>query len=299
MSHFYENMKETQLKVGIFVIICLVVLFLSYSWLQDWFMSSKLQTYQVLFDQVNTLEKGNTVYYRGVRVGRVSGLTIRYDGILLDLLVDKSVKISKDATFVIKDKDMMGTKSLEIIPGNSSDYLTVNEIHKGTGLPGFSDLISNVNTLSGKVELLIDQLNKDELFVDKLDKLLDNAFESLKDIRIVISDLQRSDMLIAFTELKKASESLHTFVDDNADGLSTTLTTAKTSLVKMDSLVAVSTKIVTNINDKLENNEDSNANKLLTDDELYQNLVKATNELQLLLNDIKAHPTKYFKFSVF
>jgi len=299
MSHFYENVQSTQLKVGVFVIVCLVVLFLSYSWLMDWFMGSKLERYHVLFDQVNTLEKGNTVYYRGVRVGRVSGLTIRYDGILLELLIDNSVKISKDATFIIKDKDMMGTKSLEIVPGVSNEYINNTEIYPGKGLPGFSDLISNVNTLSGKVELLIDQLNKDDLFVEKLDRLLDSASESLTQMQTLVSDLQRSDMLSAFRELRKASESLHAFVGDNAEGMSTTLASAKVSLVKIDSLVTISTKVVSDVQDKLKNNENSNVNKLLTDEELYQNLVKATKELELLLNDIKAHPTKYFKFSVF
>jgi len=298
MSHFYENVKETQFKVGVFVVICLLALFLSYSWLMDWFMGSRFDSYRVLFDQVSTLEKGNTVYYRGVRVGKVSNLTIRTDGILLDLLVDSKVKISTDAVFTIKDKDMMGTKSLEITPGVSTQWLTDKEIYMGRGLPGFSDLISNVNTLSAKVELLIDQLNKDELFTEKLNKLLDNADVSLKDLNKLMHDLDNSDLIISFTELRKASESLQALVKDNEQNLTSTLSAAVNTFAKVDSLVVVTTEAMAYINTKLKN-EDSNVNKLLSDEELYINLVKSTKELEQLLNDIKAHPTKYFKFSVF
>jgi len=298
MSHFYENVKETQFKVGVFVVICLLALFLSYSWLMDWFMGSRFDSYRVLFDQVSTLEKGNTVYYRGVRVGKVSNLTIRTDGILLDLLVDSKVKISTDAVFTIKDKDMMGTKSLEITPGISTQWLNDKEIYMGRGLPGFSDLISNVNTLSAKVELLIDQLNRDELFTEKLNKLLDNADVSLKDLNKLMHDLDNSDLLVSFTELRKASESLQALIKDNEENLTTTLGAAVNTFSKVDSLVVVTTEAMAYINSKLKN-EDSNVNKLLSDEELYINLVKSTKELELLLNDIKAHPTKYFKFSVF
>ena len=41
------------------------------------------------------------------------------------------------------------------------------------------------------------------------------------------------------------------------------------------------------------------AGKLLKDDKLYANLEKASKELELLLEDLRLHPTRYVNISVF
>jgi phospholipid/cholesterol/gamma-HCH transport system substrate-binding protein len=298
MSSFYKNVKQTQLKVGIFVVICLIALFLSYSWLMDWFMGSKFEKYQVLFDTVNTMERGNTVYFRGVRVGRVTDLTFRHDGILVTMMVEANVMIDKAATFEIKDKDMMGTKSLEIIPGNSPERLDPNEIYRGRGLPGFSDLISNVNALSGKIESLIDQLDRDDQFVDKLDNIMLNADKSLISLQHLMTDINNSDLLRSFTELHRASKSINELIANNTDNLLAMLDATQNTFTKIDSLVTQTGQFVTVFSEMM-TTEDGSINKLLTDDKLYETIINTTQELETLLNDIKKNPKKYFKFSVF
>jgi phospholipid/cholesterol/gamma-HCH transport system substrate-binding protein len=298
MSSFYRNVKQTQLKVGVFVVICLVALFLSYSWLMDWFMGSKFEKYQVLFDTVNTMERGNTVYFRGVRVGRVTDLSFRHDGILVTIQVEAAVNIDKEATFEIKDKDMMGTKSLEIIPGNHPERLDPREIYRGRGLPGFSDLISNVNSLSEKIESLVDQLDKDDMFVDKLDNLILNADRSLISLQHLMTDINNSDILRSFTELHRASRSINELIADNTDNLLAMLDVTHNTFTKIDSLVTQTGQFVTFFSDMM-TTEDGNLNKLLTDDQLYETVINTTRELEILLNDIKKNPRKYFKFSVF
>ena len=45
--------------------------------------------------------------------------------------------------------------------------------------------------------------------------------------------------------------------------------------------------------------EDNSLNKLITEKELYENLLKATANLDSLLKDIKKNPKKYFQIKVF
>ncbi|MDD2597294.1 MAG: hypothetical protein PHY98_06275, partial [Candidatus Cloacimonetes bacterium] len=41
------------------------------------------------------------------------------------------------------------------------------------------------------------------------------------------------------------------------------------------------------------------AGKLLTDDELYTGMQRSIDNLEALIKDVKAHPKKYLKFSIF
>ena len=298
MSHFFKNIREYQIKVGIFVAICLVIVFFSYNWLMDRFSGNKYEKYQVLFDSVSNLERGNSVFFRGVRVGKVISLSFTDDGILLDLMIERNLKIDKKAAFLIKDKDMLGTKTLEIIPGNSIEQINPKEVQSGRSIPGFSDLISNINNLSEKIEALVVEIEDEEKFFSKVSDLVTNVDVSLKSMQFIMNDLRESDMLKSFTELRKASESIQELINQNSEGLVTTLESTNKTFEKVDTLISGTNKILGKFNENLEN-EDSNLNKLMTDEQLYQNMVKLLKEMDALISDIKAQPHRYFKFSVF
>ena len=298
MSHFFKNVKENQVKVGVFVTVVLVMLVLSYNWLMDWFSINRYNNIQVLFDSVSNLEKGNSVFFRGVRVGRVSALNFTSDGILLDLLIDKNVTIDRDAGFFIKDKDMLGTKTLEIVPGGSLAALDYRVIHSGKSIPGFSDLISNINNLSEKIEALVLQFENEEAFFDRINDIMKSVDISLTSIQILVTNLKSSDMLESFTELRRASQDIQVLINDNAESLATTLNFANQTFTKIDTLIVGSTQLISQINEQMAD-QNSNINMLMTDDELYKNLVRSVKEMELFISDIKENPKKYFKFSVF
>ena len=298
MSHFYKNVKENQLRVGLFVVAVLLISILSYNWLMDWFSLNRYNMVQVLFDSISNLEKGNSVFYRGVRVGRVSALNFTPDGILLDLLIEKHVKIGKDADFLIKDKDMLGTKTLEIVPGNSSEHITPGVVQIGRSVPGFSDLILNINNLSEKIETLVNQFEGEEAIFERIGDIISNVDVSLSSMQILLSDLKNSDMLESFTELRKASVNIQELINENAESLAVTLELTNHAFTKIDTLLVSSTQLINQINKQM-SNQNSNINKLMTDEELYKNLVKSIKEMELLISDIKENPKRYFKFSVF
>jgi phospholipid/cholesterol/gamma-HCH transport system substrate-binding protein len=186
---------------------------------------------------------------------------------------------------------MMGTKSLDIIAGYGSEYLLSNEVYEGSSLPGFSDLVSNVNRLIDKLDVLINAFGDEDIFVERLDNIIYNADKGLQSMNVLMLDLQKSDLLVAFTELKTASRAIQSLINDNLDKLDGTLDLMTKSFSHLDSLVvrfySASEK------------DDNNVGKLLTDDELYTNIVTTTKELEELITDIKKDPKKYFKFSVF
>jgi len=291
MSHFYKNLQETQVKVGFFILICLAILFFAYSWLGDWFIGRQFTTIQVLFEEVGNLEKGNTVFFRGVRVGKINGFQMRNDGVLVFLLIEKSVPIDKKAQFFIKDKDMMGSKCLEIMPGHSLENVSPDEVYIGQNIPGLVDLIANLNLLFDQLESFLALLGNKEEVTQKIEKIVIGVDNGLTSLNKMITELNQSDLLETFTELKRTSASISRLIENNTENISTTFT-------RIDSLLIHTVDLVSDWQDKM-NHEDSNFDKFFTDGELYENLLRSSVKLDSLLTDVKKNPRKYFKITVF
>ena len=291
MAHFYKNIKKTELKVGLFVFLSILILFFSYSWLNDWFLKGNNEIIQVLFDNVNNLERGNAVYFRGVRVGRVSALNITNDGVLVELLIENNVKIDNAAIFLVKDRDMMGTKMVEIYPGQSLSYLSPNEIYRGISVPGLVDLITSLTVLVNNVERLMDGLNFTEDFVERLDRIISVTDNSLNEISYLVTGLNESDLKDSFTELKKVSSSIIELINNNSENLSTTFTRLDSLLINTSDFISLLQENITN--------EESSVHKLFNDEELYHNLINSTKEIENLIKDIQNNPHKYFRIRIF
>ncbi|MCK9330321.1 MAG: MlaD family protein [Candidatus Cloacimonetes bacterium] len=298
MVHFYKNIRETEIKVGIFVILSLIFLFFSYSWLNDWFLKNKYEIVKVLFDNVNNIEKGNSVFYRGVRIGRVQSLEIAEDGIIIYLMISQDIKINSDAIFIIKESDMMGTRIIDIIPGQSKNYINQNHIYTGITLPGLSDLVSNLNEISTQIENIMQKLDSNDDIFDRLNNVLTLTEENFQLLFELLRDAQEKDILSAFIELKQLSHTLQVMINENSENIDNTFKQTQYTFSKIDSFLITTETAINSFKKQLEN-QDSNLNKLFNDDQLYKNLLKTTQEMEFLLNDIKNNPKKYFKFSIF
>jgi phospholipid/cholesterol/gamma-HCH transport system substrate-binding protein len=298
MVHFYKNIRETEIKVGIFVILSLIFLFFSYSWLNDWFLKNKYEIVKVLFDNVNNIEKGNSVFYRGVRIGRVQTLEIAEDGIIIYLMISQDIKINSDAIFIIKESDMMGTRIIDIIPGQSKNYINQNHIYTGITLPGLSDLVSNLNEISTQIENIMQKLDSNDDIFDRLNNVLTLTEENFQLLFELLRDAQEKDILSAFIELKQLSHTLQVMINENSENIDNTFKQTQYTFSKIDSFLITTETAINSFKKQLEN-QDSNLNKLFNDDQLYKNLLKTTQEMEFLLNDIKNNPKKYFKFSIF
>jgi phospholipid/cholesterol/gamma-HCH transport system substrate-binding protein len=71
---------------------------------------------------VKGLVEGNKVRYSGITIGNVAGIEIVSDStILVEMMIDKDVKefIRKDSRVKIGSDGLMGSKIVEILPGNS------------------------------------------------------------------------------------------------------------------------------------------------------------------------------------
>jgi phospholipid/cholesterol/gamma-HCH transport system substrate-binding protein len=112
---------------------------------------------------------GAPVTYRGVPVGRVAAVTLRGDGVLVDLRVDDGVRIPVDTRAVVAQRSAVGEQYLDLRPNaDTGPYLadgdTIARDRTATPLP-METLLAGLDGLVGSIGadslgVVIDELGR-------------------------------------------------------------------------------------------------------------------------------------------
>jgi phospholipid/cholesterol/gamma-HCH transport system substrate-binding protein len=156
-----------------------------------------------------------------------------------------------------------------------------------------STLVRKIEAGNGTVGRL---LNDDDIYND--------ISASVDDIKLFARELRGSEGTLnkiikdpsLFDRFQKASESLDTFTSKLASSQGTI-----NRLIEDDSLYVNINSASKNLNNLIEHIENGEGvmGSLIKDDELSKELKTTITELNVLIKDIKEHPEKYFKFSLF
>ena len=166
-----------------------------------------------------------------------------------------------------------------------------------------------------------------ELVNQKLTPLqfkLESAIQNADKVMLNINDLLSNDTKISLQQsilnFKNISESLYettdnlsSIISNNSNSIENSLKNIETSAenlseitesvsdANLSNLILELKTTVTNFNLVLTkiNTGDGSISKLLDNDAIFNNLEKATAELEELINDIKANPNRYVHFSIF
>lgn len=254
----------------------------------------------------NALTPSSPVTIKGNNVGKINSIKYDFESgkTKVAFTIDKGLKFSKDSKMRLYELGLMGGNAMAIIPVNggaqaeSGDFLQ-SEVEEGLvkSLAGnFSGLTTGLDGTLQSADSLLVSLNK--IVEDDSEKGLKNAIgelnatiKSFKTLSysfnslIAKNDKTLSSMLSNFD---KVSKDLGMLSEDLKDvELSKTVKTLDQTLLNVNTLLT-----------DLDKGEGT-LGKLLTDDELYNNLEVASQQLQELLQDFKLNPSRYVKVSVF
>ncbi len=314
----YKIKKEV--KIGVLMIIIIGFFIWGYSFLKGKNIFKPTNTYYAVYDRVGGLMESGHVIMKGYQIGYVDD--IRFTGDLQHLIVsfsiDRKFTLPKGTIVKIFSYDIMGTRALELIPGPSAERHMPGDTLQADIEPDLREEISAyLLPLTSKAEdmmvsmdsvLIIFKAILDEEFRESFDRTFNN-------INLTVSSLQRSahsvDTLFTkrhsrFNRILDNLESISGNIAGNNESISTILNnfaSVSDSLARSELLSTVE-----NLNDalhKVNNVMDSisqgkgSLGKLISDEELYNNLDSATKNLDLLLIDLKEHPGRYVNFSIF
>jgi len=286
----------------------LVMTIFSFNYLKGINLLEKSRHFIVVYDNVEGLVASNPVTINGFKIGNVQKINLSADGsnkLEIKLIIDNEVEFSKSSKAELYETGLIGGKAIAIIPNyqdgsiaESGDYL------QGTIKPGLTELVNQKLTP----------------LQDKLESAIQNADKVVLNINELLSDDTKTSLQQSILNFKNISESLNettnnvnSIILNNSNAIENSLKniesssknineiTKSVSDANVSDLISKLNSTVSNFNLTLNkiNNGNGSVSKLLENDAIFNNLEKATSELEALINDIKVNPNRYIHFSIF
>ncbi|GMR25411.1 MAG: hypothetical protein BMS9Abin39_0707 [Ignavibacteria bacterium] len=281
-----KNERKTEIKVGITTVISLVIFIWILALAKNLTFTSNDIIVNISFENVSGLEVDDQVTVKGLRKGFVDDIYLDGNKIFVKISVNNEVDLRKDAKFWITTTDLMGSKKIEIIPGESIEKLDLNSLHSGLIQPDLNSTVSIVGSMMNDVQTIVEDLkitlsavnnyiSDDEMMID-LKSSLRNLNNLTEKFDVLITD--NSDNITRITENTAAlSEESRTLFHENKESLDSSIKKFNIILSKSDSLVSRFNFLAA---ETLEGN--NNLGKILYDDSLMINMQETLNILNKL-----------------
>lgn len=301
-------MKYTkEVKTALLALVAILLFIFGYSFLKgkNWFDASR--TFYAVYDDVEGLTPSSPVTINGLEVGNVTNISFLDTSgkLVVTFTVDNEFPFSKNSVAQIYGGGLIGGKSIGILP----------EYEKGKVAESGDTLNSAIE--EGLLELVNERLTPLQEKVEKVivstDSLV-NAFNQVLNEK-TREDLKNSieDLSITVASLRNTAQSADNILSENSPKLNRTFTNldemsanlnnfsdtiAKVDLKKMTDDLESAVANFQEVTEKF-NNGEGTAAKLINDPSVYNNLERATNQLDALIQDVKLNPKRYVHFSIF
>ncbi|WP_295667786.1 MlaD family protein [uncultured Mucilaginibacter sp.] len=309
-------MKITnETKIGILTVIGIAILILGYSFLRGDDVFSGTNKFYAVYSSVDGLTVSKPVLVNGFQIGRISKMKLQPNGsTVVELSVDHQYIVPKNTLAKLVSTDLLGSKAIVFVYGNSNlpaqDKDTLRADIQGS-------LAESLQPIQMKAEKLISKLDSSLAAINKIlnpnfQKNVDRSFASIANsLQTLEGTTKKIDELVS-------TQTVH--INSIMSNTETVTSNLKTSSANLNGITANFEKVSNDVaNSNIKQTLD-NANKamadlqstiskintnngtlgmLLNDKQVYDNLQNATNNLNSLFIDIKAHPKKYVSFSVF
>ena len=285
----------------------------------DLFKSKR--TFYAEYDMVNGLVPANSVSIKGMKVGQVKTLYFSSKDprkIVVELIVESDYPIPDNSVAKIVSTGLIGSKEIQIELGDSKIELkdgdTLNAMTEASLgeevnrqlIPlkrKAEDLLSSIDTVATIVQELLNPNTRDNLFkaIEHVKEALENLAHTTYNIDTLVST-ERYHLASIISNVESISSNLRqnnskiNNILTNFSNISDSL--ARTNIPTILDNVNQTVSELKNAIDKI-NRGDGSLGLLLSDRKLYDEVSKAAKDLNLLLEDIKANPSKYVKVSVF
>ena len=302
-----ENKKFAEFKVGLFVFIAILVVFLTLFWVKGFSVSLTEQSYEVYFEKVSGINEGDQVSVNGVRKGKIDKIELAGDSVRIRFNLDKTIKLRNDYNIYIAATELTGGKVLYVEPGKSSVEVAPEQALHGTPGADFSTLMNSVQDITDNVKTLLGEFKKSN---DNLNNVLANVNDIVGDanmksnLKTTLSNLslssQNLNQLVSesrngisglTSRLGKTVDNVDIVIGDNSKELKNTLNEIQTLTTTVDTLVSNLNLVVMDIN-----NKNKGIGKFISDDKFFDKMNNTLSEIEKLTKNIR---TKGVKLNIF
>ena len=298
-----------EIKVGFLALIGVMMSIFSYNYLKGINLFEKNRKFTVKYEKVDGLSASNPVTLNGFKIGKVQKINFNPNNtreLLVDIIIENDVLFPKTSLAELYETGLIGGKAIAIIPDykNDSTIASDGDLLKGVIKPGLTEL---VNQILPQVQLQIEALIKNaEIVLGNINTLFDE--ETKQELRSSIQDFSNLTK-----NLSETSDEISNLIVNNSENLTNTiseLSKASSNIRTISDSISEEEvlKIASNLNELVSNlntitkslkDSEGTAGQLINDKSIYKNLENATNELNILIEDIRLNPSRYINFSVF
>ncbi len=308
---------KKEIKIGITVLVAFLTIIWGLNFLKGRNIIKIGEYYYGVYSRIDGLTKASPVYYRGFKIGSVRDIGFhpeRSDRFLVTFVLNNELELPKDSKAQIYSLDLMGSKGVQFVPGESKELLMVGDTMVTSVMGDLKDQVSmEVIPLKDKAERLIVKmdtvfssfntifdeekiqfhasmlnLNRSLMHFEAISRHLSNKVDEDGEVTVM---LQRTDSIMAmlsaqkpyidttFINLAKFSKQLEgAHIDESIEQLKLTLGSVNSIINKL-------------------NNGEGTMGKVLSDDDLYLSLNDVATNLNRLLVDVRHNPKRYVSFS--
>lgn len=196
-------MSDSKIRVGLTVIASIILLYLILAWgTNSGFWAEEAHRYLIEFENVDGLLEGDPVDVRGYRSGKVLNIVPGSQNVRVEISLNPSIQLRKDAFAEIQVKELMGGKQISIQPGIGSEILAVGSSILGKKALDFSSAFSKIGDGLDKIDF--DKLNTVFYRLDTLSQKLTSTANAI----------QPQDLAQLIARLNRATNGVNTFVNE-------------------------------------------------------------------------------------
>ncbi len=307
---------KKEVKIALVTIATLAVFYWGTNFLKGKDLFSSEKELYAVYDEVDGLVASSPVEFNGMQIGQVKKLNfVSPDDhrIIVFFTIKRDVEFPRNSTACITTKGVLGNKAVLIIPGTEMENLKSGDTllaRVDKGLMGdladparTGKLLSSVDSL---LQMMTKMLNQNSQ--ERMAESARNIYETIGHLKNISAN---TDQLIASQKqsiggiLKNVASITHnleknndkiTAIIGNFENISDSI--AKANVGKTIGDLNTTLSKTASLLEKIDNGEGT-LGQLANDKKLYDELAKSSENLNLLLKDLKENPKRYVSVSVF
>jgi phospholipid/cholesterol/gamma-HCH transport system substrate-binding protein len=308
-----------EIKVALFVIVVAAIFIFGLNFLKGKGFFDDNSRYFAIFDQVGGMYKSDPIVVNGYQIGKMGELTLISEGpnrgkILAEMIVSNDVKIPENTVAILFSADLLGEMNVKLIFNEESTTYHEDGDTISTDIEGtlFEELGGELTPLTDKLSITMDNVNELFDFENENKQTLNYTLQSINEVLETYNETgrilnQRLDgQLETLDALLSNVQSLTATLKGNEENINEIMTNFKELSASLNKLELEQT--LSNVNGTVSslettiskmNNPDNTLGALLNEREMYDNLEKSTESLNVLLNDVRINPKRYININVF
>ncbi len=306
---------SNETKIGALTAVSITILILAYSFLKGNDIFSGSNKFYAVYRSVEGLTVSKPVLVNGFQIGRVSKMQLHEDGrTTVEFKINSQYKVPENTLAKLESTDLLGGKAIVFELGNSPN-LAQDEDTLRADIQG--SLAESLQPIQRKAEVLI---NKVDSAMGAINRILNPNFQKNVDrsFASIANSLQTLEGTTKKLDALVGAQSGH--IDRIMANAEATSGNLKVSTARLDGIAGNFQKFSgdlanSNIKETLDNankavaelqatmakinSTQGSIGLLMNDTKLYDNLNNASKNLDNLMIDLKAHPSRYVHFSIF